>query len=363
MDYKAYLIEKKDKDKFNSFLSRSEKGHIFQSYEWGEVKARTGWVPLRLVVEREGEIIAAVSILERTVPFLKRKIFYAPRGPVLDYKDRELFDFLLAEIRKLAQRRKAFMLKIDPDIPSSDKELADYLASRGFRLQEKSDFEGIQPRYVFRLDITPELDLLFANLHSKTRYNIRLARRKGVQIKENCTREDLRVFYDVLIITAKRDNFLIRSYDYFETLWDCLVENNLAKLFLAEYKGEVIAGTIAFIFGDKTWYIYGASSNKHRNVMPNYLLQWRMIEWAKENGCRIYDFRGVPGRLTPDNPLYGLYRFKKGFMGDYVEFIGEFDLPYSPLVYKTYTAMEAFYSGPVKKLIRLYKKTKNTGGA
>ena len=248
------------------------------------------------------------------------------------------------------------MLKIDPDIPSSNRELADYLVSRGFRFQQKSDFEGIQPRYVFRLDITPELDELFANLHSKTRYNIRLAKRRGVQIKENCTREDLRVFYDVLTITAKRDNFLIRSYDYFETLWDCLVENNLAKLFLAEYKGKVIAGTLAFIFGDKTWYIYGASSNEHRNVMPNYLLQWRMIEWAKENGCRIYDFRGVPGRLTPDNPLYGLYRFKKGFNGEYVEFIGEFDLPYSPVVYQTYTAMEAFYSGPVKKLIRFYKK-------
>ncbi|HHX95677.1 MAG TPA: peptidoglycan bridge formation glycyltransferase FemA/FemB family protein, partial [Clostridia bacterium] len=163
-------------------------------------------------------------------------------------------------------------------------------------------------------------------------------------------------FYDILTVTAERDNFLVRSFEYFETLWDCLVEKGLAKLFMAEYEGHYIAGTLAFIFGDKAWYMYGASSNEHRNVMPNYLLQWTMIQWAKGKGCSMYDFRGVPGNLTEDNPLYGLYRFKKGFAAEYVEFLGEYDLVYSPFYYKAYNSMEKVYSGGVKKFLRARRK-------
>ena len=111
------------------------------------------------------------------------------------------------------------------------------------------------------------------------------------------------------------------------------MEKDLARLFMAEYDGKYIAGTLAFVFGDKAWYIYGASSNENRNVMPNYALQWAMIEWAKELDCTMYDFRGVSGDTSPDNPLYGLYRFKKGFNGEFTEFIGEFDAIYSPFFY------------------------------
>ena len=137
------------------------------------------------------------------------------------------------------------------------------------------------------------------DFHSKTRYNIRLADRKGVKIKEDCTKKDLEDFYQILLVTSERDEFLVRNYSYYEQLWDKLVERGLAKLFMAEYNGMPIAGTIAFIFGSKAWYIYGASSNEYRNVMPNYALQWRMIEWAKQNGCTMYDFRGVSGDLIP----------------------------------------------------------------
>ena len=143
--------------------------------------------------------------------------------------------------------------------------------------------------------------------------------------------------------TCERDNFLVRPYSYFEELWDYLVEKGYAKLFMAEYEGKYIAGTLVFLFGQKAIYIYGASSNSHRNVMPNYLIQWTMIKWAKANGAKVYDFRGVPGDLTEDNPLYGLYRFKKGFNGDYVEFVGEYDLVYSPFFYWLWNTAEPVY--------------------
>ena len=133
--------------------------------------------------------------------------------------------------------------------------------------------------------------------------------------------------------TAQRDEFLIRDYSYFEKIWDEMVENGMAKIFLAEYEGMVLAGTLAVILGDKAWYLYGASSNMHRNVMPNYLIQWAMICWAKEQGCTLYDFRGVSGDLDESNPLYGLYRFKKGFNSELVQFIGDWDRVYSPFFY------------------------------
>jgi lipid II:glycine glycyltransferase (peptidoglycan interpeptide bridge formation enzyme) len=276
---------------------------------------------------------------------------------VLDIHNQELFDFLLGRVKELAREHQAVFLKIDPDVPAANQGFVAYLRKAGFRAADKEvGFEGVQPRFVFRLDITPPEEHLLANLHQKTRYNLGLAERKGVEVAATENKEDLAVFYQILVETASRDRFLIRSYDYFSVLWDKLIARGYARLFLARYQGEVIAGTLAFIFGQKTWYIYGASSNRHRNVMPNYLLQWRMIQWAKQEGCTLYDFRGVPGSLTEDNPLYGLYRFKKGFNGQYTEFVGEYDLVYLPHYYWAWQNLEPLYSKGIRQLIGLRKK-------
>jgi lipid II:glycine glycyltransferase (peptidoglycan interpeptide bridge formation enzyme) len=329
------IIKQDEKDLFNHFMAYGPKGHVLQSYEWGEVKRRTGWQPIRVMVMDEGKPVAGISILKRLLPIpgLKKCIFYAPRGPVADFSDKDTLKFLFSSIKALAKKHGAIMLKIDPDIKAPDEDAVSTLSSLGFVCREGGkNFEGVQPKFVFRLPLDKSLDDIFASFHEKTRYNIRLSSRKGVTVKEG-TREDLKPFYDILQETCIRDKFLVRGFDYFEALWEELVEKGFAKLFMAEYEGKYIAGTLAFIFGDKAWYIYGASSNEHRNVMPNYALQWEMIKWAKKNGCTMYDFRGVSGDLSPDNPLYGLYRFKKGFNGDFTEFIGEFDLPLSPFFY------------------------------
>lgn len=357
--FTARLINSDEKDKFNAFMESAPKGHILQTWEWGEIKAKTGWQPLRLVIENNGQIVAAVSILKRTIPVMKKNIFYAPRGPVVDIKNQEIFNFMLSEIKLLAKQHNAIFLKIDPDVPSDNEEWQTAFKKAGFTSAEKGEgFEGIQPKYVFRLDISPDEEQLMANLHQKTRYNIRVALKKGVEIIEDCTKEDLPVFYKILQETAERDKFLVRSYSYFEDFYDYLVHKGYAKLFLAKYEDKIIAGTLAFKLGDKAWYIYGASSNAYRNVMPNYLIQWTMIQWAKKQNCTMYDFRGVPGHLTEDNPLYGLYRFKKGFNGEYTEFIGEYDLVYQPTAYKLYNTLEPMYYKGVRKLIAMKKKFK-----
>lgn len=358
MPYQARLIEENEKHLFDSFMDRHPKGHVLQTWGWGELKSKTGWHPWRLVLEKDGEIVAGISILERKIPVIGIPIFYASRGPVLDMDDTELFDALLAEVKKLAKKRGAIFLKIDPDIPSSDLNLENYLKSRGFRSAETGKgFEGVQPKYVFRLDISPDEETLLAQMHQKTRYNIRLATKRGVNIRIG-TKKDLPEFYEVLKETTERDNFLVRAYSYFDDMYDLLNPEGMLELFVAEYEGQMIAGTLALRIGKKAWYLYGASSNSHRNVMPNYLIQWEMIKWAKSKGCTLYDFRGVPGQLTEDNPLYGLYRFKKGFNGEYTEFIGEWDLVYRPAVYFLWNTLEPIYSDVIKNLIGKLRRKK-----
>jgi peptidoglycan pentaglycine glycine transferase (the first glycine) len=357
--YTARLIGDDEKDKFNYFTAHGPKGHILQSYEWGQLKALTDWKPLRLIVEENGEIVAALSILKRKLPVINKCIFYAPRGPVVDLNNHVLMNFLWQEVRKLGKKHQAIMFKVDPDVSIENQGFLQYLRQVDFKPAGTGQgFEGTQPRFVFRLDLTPSKDELLANLHSKTRYNLRYAEKKGVTIREAKGKEELPVFYSILKETAERDRFLIRSYEYFEQMWDQLVENGLAKIFLGEYEGKVVAGTLALIFGEKVWYLYGASSNTYRNVMPNYLIQWTMIMWAKDQGCKLYDFRGVPGHLTEENPLYGLYRFKKGFNGEYTEFIGEYDLIIDPIYYKLWNFAEPIYYKGIRKMIALKKKLK-----
>ncbi|RNC28906.1 MAG: Lipid II:glycine glycyltransferase [Candidatus Dichloromethanomonas elyunquensis] len=351
MHYSVRWLEEKDRAEFNSFISNHPKGHAMQLWEWGDIKGRTGWKPWRMVLEADGKTVGAATILERRLPLIRAPIFYCPRGPVADIDDVEKLKAVLRGISELAKKRKAILLKIDPDIPAINQSLRMFLQTFGFKQLDKGkNFEGVQPKFVFRLDISPDEDLLLANMHQKTRYNIRLAAKKGVAIRVG-TREDLPEFFRVLKETTERDNFLVRSYSYFEDLYDTLVPAGFGQLFIGEYEGKVIAGTFAFITGDKTWYVYGASANSHRNVMPNYLIQWEMICWAKANGCGLYDFRGVSGDLNEDNPLYGLYKFKKGFNGEFTEFIGEWDYVYRPFMYTVWKTAEKIYSGRLKGLL------------
>lgn len=354
-----------DRQRFNDFVAAHPKGHFLQRTEWGDVKASMGWECLPLAVEEAGEIKAALLILKRRLPLplVKRCVFYAPRGPVADVHDLEVMRALIDGSRRLAREHGAIFLKIDPDIKKDDEIFAGILRQLGFHRNETGlDFEGVQPAFVFRLNIADPEEEILARMHSKTRYNIRLAEKKGVIIREASDREDLQVFYRVLTETADRDQFLIRDYGYFESIWDNMVEKGLARIFLGEYQGQVIAGTLALCLGSKTWYLYGASSNEYRNVMPNYLIQWAMICWARRQGCTLYDFRGVSGDMDESNPLYGLYRFKKGFNGEFTEFIGDWDLVYSSLYYFLWTRALPVYRDLIRKKAQKNRKRGDTDG-
>lgn len=318
------IITQDTLQEFEDFIERHPKGHFAQSSLWG--KQKPAWVWKAVAVRgADGRIVGAMSMLIRKMPIFGASMMYICRGPVCDLEDRETFAQLLEGAKALAKAHKSYVIKIDPDVPKENQAFFELLQSFGFRLmQEGKNFESIQPKFVFRLFLNGRSqEELLASFTQKTRYNIRLAGKKGVEVRV-CGQEMVEPFTKIMVETGMRDNFVTRDAEYFSNLLKNLGEH--ARLYMAFHEGQPIAGTLAIWFGDKVWYLYGASSNEHRNLMPNYLLQWNMIQWAQEKGCRIYDFRGVSGDLSEDNPLYGLYKFKKGFNGEFTEFIGELDL-------------------------------------
>lgn len=341
---------------YSEFNEKHPKGHIMQSDLWARVK--DNWQHDTVEVRDEnGEITGFMSVLIRKLPVVPLTMMYSPRGPVCDVHDEKTLKDLTDGVKKLAKKYHSYVLKIDPDIESSDTEFIDIMKRLGYSLKDGSkNFDGVQPKYVFRLDVKDKTeDELFAAFHSKTRYNVRVAVKNGVEVRQGC-RDDLKRFHEIMLETGLRDGFVIRSLGYFEKMYDVLAPTDNLRLYCAYKDDKMLAGTIALYYGDKVWYLYGASSNESRNLMPNYLLQWEMIKWSVENKCAVYDFRGVSGDLSEDNPLYGLYRFKKGFSGKFTEFAGEFEYRFKPFLATCIDKATHIYMGLRRKVFLLKKK-------
>ena len=351
-----FVTDEKSEKEYKEFLERHERCNFQQSPEWAKVKSN--WKnEVVLAEDKNGKIIGAVSVLIRKIPIFGN-IMYSSRGPTCDIHDVAVMKQLTDGIKELSKKYNAIVYKAEPDILSSDEEYRKIVTNLGYRIKDnaKNFREEIQPRYVFRLDIKGKTeDEIFAEFHSKTRYNVRLATRKGVVVKEG-TREDLKEFHKIMVETGARDGFIIRPLSYFEKMYDELAPNHM-KLLMAYYEGKPISGVIPIFYGNKTWYLYGASSNEHRNLMPNYLLQWNMIKYSIEQKKDMYDFRGVVGVVDESHPQYGLYRFKQGFNAEFTEFIGELYINYKPFTNKMFKISEKLY----KKLAGIKTKIKERG--
>lgn len=335
-----FVVDEKDKKEYKEFLESNKRCNFQQSLEWAEVK-KPNWKPEVILAEDDNKkIIGSLCVWIRKMPIFGN-IMYASRGPVCDIHNKGVLEQLTNGARKLANKYNAIVLRIEPDILKNDEEFRKIVTELGYKIKDDAkDFKDeIQPRFVFRLDIKGKSeDEVMKNFKSKWRYNIRLAQRKGVTVKQG-TKEDLKDFHTIMVETGKRDDFIIRPLEYFEKMYECLGPKHM-KVLMAYYEGKPISGVIPIFYGNKTWYLYGASSNKHRNLMPNYLLQWEMIKMAIERKDDIYDFRGVSGVVDESHPQYGLYRFKQGFGATFTEFIGEIYIPYKPLKYKLYKFSE-----------------------
>jgi len=324
------ILEPSQYPELDAFVLGHPQGGFTQLSAWRQVKSNWGFAAV-VCRDDAGRIAGSASVLIQKIPLIATSFLYCPRGPVCDPHDRGVLACLKAGVDALAEKHRAHAFKMDPDVLFSDDEFAAIAKSLGFVQSYGPDgFEGIQARFNYRLylDGRTEEELL-ANLTQQTRRNLRLAQRHGVEVRV-CGAEDLDDFCRLMETTGERDGFAIRPKAYFERFLAALGDR--ARLYLAFYEGKAIAGAIAANAAGKTCYVYGASDNEARNVMPNYLVQWEMIRWAVETGCAVYDFQGVSGNLEPEgNHMYGLYRFKKGFNGRLDELAGEFDYTYRPL--------------------------------
>ncbi len=343
------ILDKNDAAKvqaYEQFVQTSPYANATQDLAWSKVKSE--WANEQVYVERGGEIVAAMSLLIRRV-FGKASMIYATRGPICDVSDTALVQELVSCVDEIAKKYSAFMLRFDPEVPRNAQLEAEY-AKLGYlvRNDDCDKFDIIQPRYNMILNIGGyTFDELMTHFSEKTRYNIRLSARKGVTVRHSREEEDLKTFYELYKITAVRDKIGFRPYEYFVKMLHAFPEHQL-RIYLAEHEGQALSGAICIQYGKKTWYIYGASSNEKRNLMPNYAMQAEMIRWGIEGGSEIYDFGGV-FVLNKEN---GLFKFKEGFCRQEgaTEFIGEFDKVYNRFFYTGFTKV-------VPQVQRLRSKT------
>lgn len=333
-------------DEWNRRLLSLPRAHLLQSWEWGALKERYGWRAQRLVwQDADGRVVAAVQVLARTLAG-GPAVLYCPRGPVLDWSDASLRSRVLQGLAALASRRSVVFLKIDPDLPAGyglpgtqagvDDPLGQDVASDLRRLRWRFSQEQVQFRNTLTLDLDREEEAILAGMKQKTRYNIRLAQRRGVAVRP-AGLDDLALMYRMYAETSLRDRFVIRPQEYYLQAWGDLAAADLAQPFIAEVDGEPVAGLVAYRFGKQAWYLYGMSREAHREDMPNHLLQWEAIRWARRAGCLNYDFWGAPDRLDEADPMWGVYRFKEGFGARLVRTLGAWDLTVRPAWYGFYT--------------------------
>lgn len=307
---------------------------ILQTPAWGSVKAGFGWRAHHLWIEAGGSRKGAVTILEKRLLW-RWSILYSPRGPVMD-TGVEGWRTLAALIRRWPSSRPLFF-RADPDQDvTTGQETRRVLEAAGFvEAPPYGPFAGIQPRRVYLVDLTRQP--LFEGLPGKTRYNVRLARRKGITLRIG-TRQDVPAFHRLVLETARRDGFTPRSLPYFLRIYECLNERRLAELLIAEKDGEWVAANWVAHFGGRSIYLYGASATRLQRTMGSYLVQWEAMRRARRFGSRLYDLRGVPVGPTKGDFGQGLATFKARF-GEAVDLIGEYDLPVRPFLYWGWRAL------------------------
>jgi lipid II:glycine glycyltransferase (peptidoglycan interpeptide bridge formation enzyme) len=358
---------------WNSLIASLPSHHFLQTYEWGQVKAEYGWQPHYLIWDEEGKLkeeknlsssgfhpAAAALILKRTIPMAgmsaRLSVLYAPKGPLLDWTNEPLRNRVLNDLQSFAKRQGGIFLKMDPDVvlgagvPSSESDVVDNngksvlseLQGRGWRFSA----DQIQFKNTVLIDLQPTEEELLARMKQKTRYNIRLAEKKGVTLRIG-TPNDVAMLYKMYAETSVRDGFVIRNEEYYKTVWGKFLAgasspvSNLqspsTEPLIAEVDNEPVASIFVFYFSSRAYYVYGMSRDLHREKMPTYLLQWEAMKRAKAKGCTVYDLWGAPDVFDESDSMWGVYRFKEGLGGKVVRTLGAWDFAPNPLWYKLYS--------------------------
>ncbi len=356
---------------WNELISKLPNPHFLQTCEWGQVKAKYGWTPFYAIWTDDGKLhvstnlqslisnncLAACLILKKQIlnrGFAARlSILYAPKGPLLDWKDIPLRTRVLNDLQAFAKKQGAIFFKIDPDVvlgrgvPNSEGEVREEkgqavrseLIGRGWVYSS----DQIQFRNSVLVDLSATEEEMLARMKPKTRYNIRLSEKKGISLRVGIS-EDLPMLYKMYAETSVRDGFVIRDEGYYMTVWKLFMQNQSLTFdlqpssipLIAEVENEPVAAIFLFMFAGRAYYVYGMSRNLHREKMPTYLLQWEAIKRAKASGCSAYDLWGAPETFDESDSMWGVYRFKEGLGGEVIRTLGAYDFAPTKLWYKLY---------------------------
>ncbi|WP_043923433.1 lipid II:glycine glycyltransferase FemX [Leadbettera azotonutricia] len=354
----------------NAGLSLCDSSESFlQSGFWGSFKARFGWNARSFLIEwncesEEESQPASPAKDSRTAPkpllVIRRPLAlgisfaYVPWGPELPPgfpQDDEARNQALIELAKALKpflpKNTAFV-RFDPPWYSEGA----CAPPPDIRLPFVRAGADVQPPDTVLMDLNQSMESLMENLKSKWRYNARLAQKKGVTVRQ-ADESGLDVFYSLLRQTAKRDGIVIHGIDYYRTLFSQCREYQAKtdgpgldlRLYVADHEGETLAAIVVLHRGKKAVYLYGASSDRKRNLMAPYSLQLKAMEDAKAAGCAEYDLFGIPPNADPGHPMAGLYRFKTGFGGRIIHRPGSWDFAYRPLFAGAFRAAETLRKG------------------
>lgn len=316
-------------------LYNSKVTHPLQSYAWGEFRRKTGTGLERVGIFEGSTLVDAFQVTFHPVPHTSFTVGYLPKGTMPDQN-------MLEALKDLGKRHNALMIKLEPNVaqdiskPSGRDDITQFLLEHGCQ-----SGRPLFTKYTFILPLGKSEAELLEQMRPKTRYNINLAEKKGVQIIEDSTEEGLVDYLRLMHETTKRQGFYAHGDEYFKQMWQTLQPTGMMHIFKAVYEGKTLTAWIMFIFNNTLYYPYGASSREHRDVMANNLMMWEMIKWGKARGCTSFDMWGSLGPdPDPKDPWFGFHRFKKDYGGTLTEFIGTYDYVLQPNPYKIFRKVE-----------------------
>lgn len=324
-------ISASDKKAFNEAA-----GHPLQSFEWGEFRQKSGVKVVRRGIFEGKKLVIPIQVTIHPIPKTNWNVGYFPKGPMPD-------EYQLGALKQIGRENQCLLVKLEPNIASAVtvdqpeshafKTIAGFLQDKGCRLGRP-----LFTKYSFQLDLTKSEEEILKNMHHKTRYNIGLAKRRGVRVRLDDSKESFELFLKLLFEeTLPRQGFYAHTPNYYQKLWSVLKPAGMVHLLRADYQKETLAMFMVFVFNQKIYYPYGASTRQHPELMAPNLLMWEVIRFGKEKNCQLLDMWGALGpKASKKDRWYGFHRFKKGYGGQLVEFLGSYDLVLKPKWYPIY---------------------------
>jgi lipid II:glycine glycyltransferase (peptidoglycan interpeptide bridge formation enzyme) len=326
------IVDQLDSSAWDAFVSASPHGHFMQSHAWGELQRHSGWTPHRLAMKDGDRLRAAAQLLARSVPLTGQRVFYAPRGPVME-SDPEVASAFGQAVRSYLRTRRGAFLRTDPYFPESPATEALFSAAGMRKVPQEWSYWNA-PKFVFWLDLDRDETTLFKGMASSTQRDVKAGYKKDVEYRLG-TAADLETFHRLMVSMSAQKGIAVHDVDYFRRLYEIMNRSSALELFLACFEGRVIAVGMSVRYGRRAWLLYAASDHEYARLNVNRNVQWEMIRWAHAAGCVRYDFRGTATGDPPSesDPGYGVYKFKKSFGPEFVRLAGYYDMVARPLMH------------------------------